>query len=387
MRKNLALLTTAILMVSLLSGCVCETADVVFSEDGSGQISVCFGVSELTAERLDLYEKLSGEGFEAFTYENKTYIGDRVEQDFASAAEFNELLQTLGKRSGAVSDAADIGTLMLSRSGGGLVLTVTCGEKTGSADAMAAALRQSVPNLSEEEAAQLLSDATMTYHVTFPAEVRQIKGSDAGVSVDGTEVSIDLLSCTAGTYCFTTAAEGMVCGRGNDCPLSQFDDTTSDGWYHDGVHYCVENGIMSGTTATGFQPDGIATRGMIFTILARMDGEVITSSGKTWYADGAAWAARSGISDGSDPAGRISRMQLAAMLYRFAGYKGYDTAANADLSAFSDGTAVDDWAVGAMRWAVGSGILTGSNGALRPDAGASRAEVAVMLMRFCTEAV
>ena len=160
-----------------------------------------------------------------------------------------------------------------------------------------------------------------------------------------------------------------------------FTDVTSGSWYYDGVKYVCDNGLMNGTSANEFNPNANTTRSMIVTILARMEG-VNTSGGATWYTAGRAWAMENGISDGTNMTGKITREQLAAMLYRYAKMKGYDVSTSASLSGYTDASSVSGWAKEAMQWAVGSGLIQGSNNALTPQANASRAQIATILMRF-----
>ena len=160
-----------------------------------------------------------------------------------------------------------------------------------------------------------------------------------------------------------------------------FTDVASGSWYYDGVKYACDNGLMNGTGANAFNPNADTTRSMIVTILARMEG-VNTSGGATWYTAGRAWAMENGISDGTNMEGKITREQLAAMLYRYAKMKGYDVSASASLSGYTDASGVSGWAKEAMQWAVGSGLIQGSNNALTPQANASRAQIATILMRF-----
>lgn len=160
-----------------------------------------------------------------------------------------------------------------------------------------------------------------------------------------------------------------------------FTDVVSGSWYYDGVKYAYDNGLMNGTGANAFNPNADTTRGMIVTILARMEG-VNTSGGATWYARGREWAMENGISDGTNMTGKITREQLAAMLYRYAKMKGYDVSTSASLSGYTDASSVSGWAKEAMQWAVGSGLIQGSGNALTPQANASRAQIATILMRF-----
>ena len=160
-----------------------------------------------------------------------------------------------------------------------------------------------------------------------------------------------------------------------------FNDVTESDWYYDGVKYACDNGLMNGTGEGTFAPKADTTRGMIVTILARMEG-VNTSGGASWYALGSEWAMNAGISDGMNMEGKITREQLAVMLYRYAKMKGYDVSASADISAYTDASGVSGWAKEAMQWAVGSGLIQGSGNALTPQANASRAQIATILMRF-----
>lgn len=161
-----------------------------------------------------------------------------------------------------------------------------------------------------------------------------------------------------------------------------FTDVASGSWYYDGVKYVCDNGLMNGTSANEFNPNANTTRSMIVTILARMEG-VNTSSGATWYAAGREWAMGAGISDGTNMTGKITREQLAAMLYRYAKLKGYDVSASADISGYTDASSVSSWATDAMRWAVSAGLINGRTATtLAPQGNATRAEVASILMRF-----
>lgn len=162
---------------------------------------------------------------------------------------------------------------------------------------------------------------------------------------------------------------------------SKFVDVSKNNWYFDAVQYVLENGLMNGTSANEFSPNANTTRGMIVTILARLDG-VDTSGSSPWYAAGRTWAMNAGVSDGTNMDGKITREQLAAMLYRYAKLKGYDVSASADISGYTDASSVSSWATDAMRWAVGAGLINGRTATmLAPQGNATRAEVAAILMR------
>ena len=162
---------------------------------------------------------------------------------------------------------------------------------------------------------------------------------------------------------------------------SKFNDVSRSDWYYNAVQYALENGLMNGTPDWAFSPNADTTRGMIVTILARLDG--VNTAGNPWYAAGRTWAMNAGVSDGTNIEGKITREQLAAMLYRYAKAKGYDVSASADISGYTDASNVSSWAVDAMRWAVGAGLINGRTATtLASQGNATRAEVAAILMRF-----
>lgn len=161
---------------------------------------------------------------------------------------------------------------------------------------------------------------------------------------------------------------------------ASFTDVPAGSWYEDAVNYVYEKGLMNGTSRNGFSPNATTTRGMIVTILARVEG--VNTNGTPWYAAGQKWAMDNGISDGTNMVGEVTREQLAAILYRYAKQKGYDVSKSAALTAFSDADKVSGYAAEAMQWAVAEGLLQGSNGKLNPQGSATRAQVATILMRF-----
>ena len=159
-----------------------------------------------------------------------------------------------------------------------------------------------------------------------------------------------------------------------------FTDVTSTDWFYSDVKYAYENGLMTGTSGTAFSPGAPVTRGMVMTILARREG-IRTDRYTPWYAAGCEWAKANGISDGSNPEAPVTREQLAAMLYRYAALKGRDLTAGENLN-FTDASDVSAYALPALQWATGEKILTGSNGALSPQAPATRAHLAAILHRY-----
>ena len=192
-----------------------------------------------------------------------------------------------------------------------------------------------------------------------------------------------------------------VCSRDSACPIWPFADAAPSAWYHDGVHYCVEGGLMQGVSPAMFLPDGSTTRAQLVTILWRLegcpeaDGAAVFSDvpDSAWYAKAVRWAAGRGIVKGYEN-GRfgaddaVTREQLTTILYRYAQYKGYDVSAfeGADILRFADAQTVSEYAVRAMQWACGAELMTGiaQDGGmfLAPKATTTRAQLATLMMRF-----
>lgn len=181
---------------------------------------------------------------------------------------------------------------------------------------------------------------------------------------------------------------------------ANFADVAADAWYADAAQYVYENGMMSGTSETTFSPDVTTTRGMIVTILYRLEGSPDLSNenlgypyadvdANAYYADAVYWARQNGIVSGMSaeqfaPNDAITREQMAAILYRYAQFKGYDVSVKADLSVYTDAAQVSTYATDAMAWANGAQLITGASATtLTPAGNATRAQVATILMRFC----
>lgn len=199
-----------------------------------------------------------------------------------------------------------------------------------------------------------------------------------------------------GTYSFTMpngAANVYARFSGSGLP---FADIPSGSWYYDDVAYVYDTGLMTGLTATAFGPNLSTTRGMIVTILWRMENEPAAKHGcpfadvrrGSYYEQAIAWASENGIVTGFDsstfaPDRAITREQLAAILFRFAAYRGMDAVTlRENLSSFQDQAAISAYAVSALNWAVGEGLMQGTGDKLEPTGNATRAQVAAMLRRF-----
>ena len=179
-----------------------------------------------------------------------------------------------------------------------------------------------------------------------------------------------------------------------------FTDVPEGAWYEDAAAYVYQHGLMAGTSATTFAPDATTSRSMIATILWRIAGSPVVDYAMDfadvpqvqWYSEAVRWAASEGIVSGYGNGtfgtnDSITREQFAAMLYRFAQKQGYDVSVgeNTNILSYTDAEDVAEYAIPAMQWAVGAGIIsgTGDGSTLSPQGQATSAQAAVMLMQFC----
>ena len=177
-----------------------------------------------------------------------------------------------------------------------------------------------------------------------------------------------------------------------------FTDLTAGAWYLDAVAYVYRHDIMAGYGDNLFGPDDDLSRAQLCQIIYNMEGQPATSGSSVftdvadgaWYADAVTWAASQGIVGGYGnglfgPEDNITREQLASILYRYAQSKGYDTSVgeNTNILSYTDALEISEYAIPAMQWACGAGIIQGNGGYLDPQGNATRAEIATMLMRFC----
>ena len=174
-----------------------------------------------------------------------------------------------------------------------------------------------------------------------------------------------------------------------------FTDVLESDWFYDDVVFAYENGLFAGTSDTTFSPNTSMTRAMLVTVLYRLEGQPAVSgrSGFSdvqyngYYEDAVTWAADNGIVNGTStttfsPNANVTREQMAAILYRYAQYKQYNTTASSSLNSFSDHTSVSSYAVASLQWSVAEKLVNGSNGKLMPTGNATRAQVAAILHRF-----
>lgn len=188
------------------------------------------------------------------------------------------------------------------------------------------------------------------------------------------------------------------CTRNSACPMASYVDLSPRSWYHDGVHWALENNVMNGVGDQSFAPNSPTSRAMIVTVLWRLEGEPVSDAAMTftdvpdqkWYTEAIRWAASEEIVNGTGaehfaPNDNVTREQLATILCRYAKYKGTDerVTGSADLSIFTDAEHISRWAKDGVQWAVNAGLITGmGNDELSPKTDASRAQVTTMLMRY-----
>lgn len=201
-----------------------------------------------------------------------------------------------------------------------------------------------------------------------------------GTSVGTAEAKLGTADSSSSMGTFKPGQGGQPNQNGSQATVGSFKDVPQNSWFASAVQYVTSNSLMNGTSTTAFSPSATMSRGMLMTVLARYAGES-TEGGTVWYEKGMNWAKNKGISDGSAPNRNITREQLAAMLYRYAG----EPDGAADLSAYTDAGSVSAYAEKAVQWCVKNGILTGkTSSTLAPKATATRAECAAMLQRFAS---
>lgn len=175
-----------------------------------------------------------------------------------------------------------------------------------------------------------------------------------------------------------------------------FSDVAETQWYYDAICYVYENGLMNGTSDSTFSPNQATSRGMVVTLLHRLEGEPRTAASSftdvmrsAYYEQAVAWAAQRHIVDGYGngkfgPDDPITREQLATILFRYVTYKGWGLENCRSYETFNDASNVSDYAVEAMKWAVGNNLITGTSAqTLEPQGTALRSQLAAILMRFC----
>lgn len=220
---------------------------------------------------------------------------------------------------------------------------------------------------------------------------------------DGSGKTVSTVKKSDTVYTFTMPASAVKVGvsyvKATETPSeTKFNDVSANDWFASAVDYVTGKGMMNGTADNTFSPKANTTRGMVVTVLYRLENQPSTSAASftdvasgAYYANAVAWANANGIVSGYGsgkfgPNHKVTREQLAAILYRYAQYKKYDVSVGEDTNilSYNDAQSISSYAIPAIQWACGAGVVTGKSGSkLDPKGNATRAEVAAMLMRFC----
>jgi hypothetical protein len=246
------------------------------------------------------------------------------------------------------------------------------------------------------EIADMAEDYTVALKIALPSSVNAdsfeiYRLTDS--SAEPTQIDFDVINRNGEKYAiFDTNELGYFALFDTK---EGYSDVPSNAWYADGVKYVTDNGLMSGIGNNLFAPDTPISRGMLVTVLYKMAGEPDVADTESfadiqegaYFENAVAWAAQNGIvygytADKFEPYLGVTREQLATILQRYAKYKGSDVSASADITKYTDASAVQDYAVSAMQWACGSGIISGINGTLNPKGSATRAQTASILERM-----
>ena len=197
---------------------------------------------------------------------------------------------------------------------------------------------------------------------------------------------------------FAASGETKPCDGGKDCPSAPFTDVDTAKWYHLSVDYVLTHKMMNGVSSRAFAPNANLTRGMLVQILYNLEGKPKGTAANfsdvqadAWYAEAVGWAASNkvvtGYADGTfRPNAAVTREQAAAILYRYAQSKGIDVSVgeNTNILSYVDVQQASEYAIPALQWAVGAGVLNGKNGGrLAPTGTATRAEIAAIMQRWC----
>ena len=222
------------------------------------------------------------------------------------------------------------------------------------------------------------------------------EGNVTGLAAGTTTVTATMIP--SGRSASVKVKVGEGCPKDGGCPISAFSDADPKAWYHDGVHWALQEGVMNGVGNGRFAPAAATTRAMIVTMLWRMEGEPGSDDAMTfqdvpdgkWYTDAIRWAAAQELVKGYSaerfgPNDMLTREQMVTILERYAGYKELDVSKGeaAVLTGYADADRISGWAVKAFRWAVDAGIIRGTTETtLSPGSDATRAQVATMLQRY-----
>ena len=354
-------------------------------------------------------------GVEATAGENNTYTVTLPYGTDVTAGSFVIVTSDSGATVGALTNEGNVWTFTVTAEDGvtskTYTVTVSFTEAPKSNDA----------NVSSVTVAgfKAVAGANNSYTVTVPYGT-VVKTGSFVIVTRHPRATVSALTNTRNIWSFTVTAEDGVTtavytvtvntaalpepitpGVDNKKPASKpevklpFTDVSTSDWFYDDVAFVYENGLFSGTDSRSFSPNASMTRAMLVTVLYRLEGEP-TVTGRSsftdvrsgaYYEKAVIWAAANGIVTGTDstsfsPDAKVTREQLAAILYRYAQYRKLDTDASAKLNSFTDADSVSAYASEALGWAVSESLINGASGKLMPKGDATRAQVAAILHRF-----
>ena len=354
-------------------------------------------------------------GVEATAGENNTYTVTLPYGTDVTAGSFVIVTSDSGATVGALTNEGNVWTFTVTAEDGvtskAYTVTVSFTEAPKSNDAGVSSITVA--------GFKAVAGANNSYTVTVPYGT-VVKTGSFVIVTRHPRATVSALTNTRNIWSFTVTAEDGVTtavytvtvntaalpepitpGVDNKKPASKpevklpFTDVSTSDWFYDDVAFVYENGLFSGTDSRSFSPNASMTRAMLVTVLYRLEGEP-TVTGRSsftdvrsgaYYEKSVIWAAANGIVTGTDstsfsPDAKVTREQLAAILYRYAQYRKLDTDASAKLNSFTDADSVSAYASEALGWAVSEGLINGASGKLMPKGDATRAQVAAILHRF-----
>lgn len=354
-------------------------------------------------------------GVEATAGENNTYTVTLPYGTDVTAGSFVIVTSDAGATVGALTNEGNVWTFTVTAEDGvtskAYTVTVSFTEAPKSNDAGVSSITVA--------GFKAVAGANNSYTVTVPYGT-VVKTGSFVIVTRHPRATVSALTNTRNIWSFTVTAEDGVTtavytvtvntaalpepitpGVDNKKPASKpevklpFTDVSTSDWFYDDVAFVYENGLFSGTDSRSFSPNASMTRAMLVTVLYRLEGEP-TVTGRSsftdvrsgaYYEKSVIWAAANGIVTGTDstsfsPDAKVTREQLAAILYRYAQYRKLDTDASAKLNSFTDADSVSAYASEALGWAVSEGLINGASGKLMPKGDATRAQVAAILHRF-----
>ena len=354
-------------------------------------------------------------GVEATAGENNTYTVTLPYGTDVTAGSFVIVTSDAGATVGALTNEGNVWTFTVTAEDGvtskTYTVTVSFTEAPKSNDAGVSSITVA--------GFKAVASANNSYTVTVPYGT-VVKTGSFVIVTRHPRATVSALTNTRNIWSFTVTAEDGVTtavytvtvntaalpepitpGVDNKKPASKpevklpFTDVSTSDWFYDDVAFVYKNGLFSGTDSRSFSPNASMTRAMLVTVLYRLEGEP-TVTGRSsftdvrsgaYYEKAVIWAAANGIVTGTDstsfsPGAKVTREQLAAILYRYAQYRKLDTDASAKLNSFTDADSVSAYASEALGWAVSEGLINGASGKLMPKGDATRAQVAAILHRF-----